>query len=161
MRLTRGGLVFLFAGLLLGGCASLPQDDSVQVSLAGMNAGESTPLETSVDFEVRVQNARPDPITVTGAAYRVFLDGNEIGEGLSDERIEVPRLSDGTEHVTVRLHNLALLRTIVAVSKQQSMNYELRSTLYLESGGHTSTFRSTKKGSLDFKDFSPAGLGSP
>ncbi len=145
--------------LLIAGCASFVPDEDFDVSLVNVSSGEVQPWETTLVFTVRLQNARPAPVTITGGSHKIYLDGTYIGQGLSNEKVTVPRLGDATAQVTVRIKNYTLARKLYDASQKQSISYEVRSSLYPESGG---TIRTRKDGSLDIKDFQiPASQMSP
>jgi LEA14-like dessication related protein len=150
----RRAYAWLLLGLLWAGCASISNDDSVQVSLVNLTSGDATPWETTLVFTVRIQNAMPDAIIVTGGAHKIYLDGSYIGQGLSNSRVEIPRLGDATQEVTVRLHNWTLARALVEISKKGDVQYEVRSTIYIDRGGHNSTIKTSRQGSMSLKDFS-------
>lgn len=150
--------IALLAALLMGGCASFIPDEDFDVTLVSVSSGEVQPWETTLVFTVRLQNAKPTPVTITGAAHKIYLDGTYIGQGLSNEKVTVPRLGDATAQVTVRIKNYTLARKLYDASQNQKISYEVRSSLYSESGG---TIRARRDGTLDIKDFqAPAAPAS-
>lgn len=144
----------------MAGCASITPDEDFDVSLVNVSSGEVQPWETTLVFTVRLQNAKPNPVTITGAAHKIYLDGTYIGQGLSNEKVTIPRLGDTTEQVTVRIKNFTLARKLYEASQNQKISYEVRSALY--SGG--GTIRARNDGSLDIKEFqmpAPQSSGAP
>jgi LEA14-like dessication related protein len=136
----------LAAASLLAGCASFTPGEDFDVTLVNVVSGEVQPWETTLVFTVRLQNATPGPVTITGAAHKVYLDDAYVGQGLSNERVVIPRLGDAEERVTVRVRNFTLARKLYAASRSGRITYRVRSTLYPEGGRPA---RAVKEGSLD------------
>jgi LEA14-like dessication related protein len=144
--------------LLISGCATLPDSEELEVSLVDVRPVEATAWETTAQFTVRLQNSSPDPMTLDGGAYKIYLNDTYVGQGLSGERVELPRLGTATQVVTLHLKNFTLARKIYGASKTLQASYRVRSTLYVLSkeGRGSRTLRTTKEGSLDLREFVPA-----
>jgi hypothetical protein len=74
-----------------------------------------------------------------------------VGEGLSSDPLQIPRLGTATQDVTVHMNNIALATRIKPIIEARSFDYRIRSTLYSSSG----RMRSETEGRLDLKDFTP------
>lgn len=148
-----GGLV------LTAGCATLPETDEMEVSLVDVRPIEATAWETTAQFTVRLQNASPEPLVMDGGAYKIYLNDTYVGQGLTSERVEIPRLGTTTQNVTLHLKNFTLARKLYGASKTLQASYRVRSTLYVASsnGKSSRTLRTTKEGAIDMREFVPAG----
>jgi LEA14-like dessication related protein len=153
MRLS--GLAALL--LLVAGCTTFQPDEDFDVALVTVTSGDVQPWETTLVFTVRLQNARPQPVRLVGASHKIYLDGTKVGTGLSREAVTIPALSDLAQPVTVRISNFNLARKLHAASQTGRLSYEVRSTLYLASGGG---FRAAKSGTIDFSSLSVPPNGS-
>lgn len=141
----------LFSCLLLGlagGCASLSEGD-FDVTVAHVNSATGTEGEVQLAFTLRLQNATPEPIVIEGAAHKLYLNGVYVGQGLSNERIEVPRLSTVTQQVTVNLSALRLARVAFDVYRSQKASYRVESTLYSAGKLGTRRLHAHKEGAVD------------
>jgi LEA14-like dessication related protein len=147
---------WITALLVLTGCATFTPDEDFDVSLVNVTSGEVQPWETTLVFTVRLQNARPQPVTLAGASHRIYLDGSKVGTGLSSERITIPALSDVAQQVTVRISNFNLALRLHAASQTGRLSYEVRSTLYQAAGGG---IRAQKSGTIDFSGLIAPGPG--
>lgn len=148
--------------IVAAGCATLPESDEMEVSLVDVRPLEATAWETTAQFTVRLQNAGPEPLVVDGGAYKIYLNDTYVGQGLTSERVEIPRLGTTTQTVRLHLKNFTLARKIYGVSRTLQASYRVRSTLYVMSGSgkSTRTLRTTKEGSIDLREFAPpAGQG--
>jgi LEA14-like dessication related protein len=145
-------LIFsLLAGaLMLCGCS---KSSNLTVSLVNVHFKEATVLETTAVFTLRLDNAAPSPLEITGAAHNIYLNDLYIGKGLSDETFTVPRLSSVTNDVTVHLSNLALATRVKAAIESKRVDYRIQSTFYGKSWLDRTSSEST--GKLDLQDFMP------
>jgi len=145
-------LPLLLWPLLLASCATFAKRDGVQVSLVNVALGESTAWETAVQFTIRIQNERPEPVVMNGAVHKIYLDGTYVGEGLSNERLEIPRLSTATQNVTVHLRNITMLTKLRGIIESQAVEYKMTSLLYTEGQGR---YRAVRESRLDLKELQP------
>lgn len=146
-------------GLWLTSCASGPGPEEFEVTLvnvASQQAGGGGVGEAALTFTIRLQNAMPEPIVLTGGAHKIYLNNVYLGQALSNERVEVARLSTATEDVTVRLSTFRLARALYGVYRSQRVDYRVASTLYAETEGKSRRFRAERVGTVDL-----SGLNLP
>lgn len=142
----------LALALGLASCAAGPDPEDLEVTVvhvASSPAGGGGLGEVALTFTLRWQNARPVPVVLTGGAHRVHLNGVYVGQALSADRVEVPRLSTATQEVTLRLGTWRLARALSAVYRSQQVDYRVTSTLYAEEGGRNRRFRTERHGTVD------------
>lgn len=144
--------LFLLAAILCS-CATFARRQGVQVSLVNLALGAATVWETELRLTVRIQNELPEALVVDGAVHKVYLNGTYVGEGLSNERLEIPRLSTATQNVTVYLRNISLLTKLRGIIDAQAVDYRMTSLLYTVNQGR---YRAERTARLDFKDLQPA-----
>ena len=143
-------VVFVFA-LLGSGCTSVPSPETFDVSVVNLTTGDATIWETTLVFSVRLQNATPEPILVAGGAHKIYLNGTYVGQGLSNELVEVPRLGTSTQSITVHMKNFTLLRKLLELQQNPTASYRVESTIY--SGGVMGRrYRAQKEGSIDLRN---------
>ncbi len=137
---------------VVSGCRTVPEEPPVEVSLVDFRFGPATVFETTATALVRVENARPEDIRVTGAAYRLELNGVKVGRGLSDATVAVPRLQSATTEVQVHLRNLTVVRLLTDLQERGVVEYRLEGTLYVASpGGRARGVPVSRSGSLDLR----------
>ena len=149
-------LALVLLALLCGSCATFARREGVQVSLVNLALGEATVWETELHLTVRLQNELPEAMIVNGAVHKIYLNGTYVGEGLSNERVAIERLSTRTQNVTVYLRNISMLTKIRSIIATQAVDYKMTSLLYTETGGHKGRYRAEREARLDFKDLQPA-----
>ncbi len=117
--------------LLLFGCSGLLSVEPPEVSLVDLQFTDLTMFETTGEFTVRLSNENPEPVIIDGGVYHLYLNGLRVGKGLSDRRIELPRLGTGTDRVTLHVSNLALATRLVELMKEPVLDYRIKTRLYL------------------------------
>lgn len=120
--------LLLLAGAV--GCASLGAE-APEVSLADVRLDDVTVFETSGRLTVRITNPSPEAVVVDGGTFRLWVDGRRVGRGVSDLRVEVPRLGTETLEMQFFVSNLALARRVMALLEEQSFDYRLDGKLFL------------------------------
>jgi len=155
LRLT----LSLVALALLCSCASGPRFDAVEISLVNLRFEQATPLETTGHFTIRVQNQSPNALRLEGGVHKIYLNGAYVGSGVSNESLEVARLSEGLQDVRVHLRNLAVARLVAGIIQNRRVEYRLNSLLYAQVEGRKSRVRLDRAGSLDLNDFQPPRPG--
>jgi LEA14-like dessication related protein len=133
----------------LGGCATLPNDGTVDITVVNVAAGSATPFESTLVFTLRYQNSMPVPVTITGASHKIYLDGTLAGEALSNTEIPVPQFGDATHEVAAHISNIALGRMVFTAGTQKTLKYEIRSSIYVRRDQRTLHFTQTKSANLD------------
>ena len=145
----------LTAAVFLSACATFRPAEGLDVSVANLQLGESTLMETTLQVTVRLANATPDPLLLEGGVHRVYLNGLYVGEGLNNETLEVPRLSSVTQTVATHLENLRLITRIRGIFDSRKVDYRILSTVYVRQNGRRQTFRIARDGTLDLQQFAP------
>ena len=142
--------------LLLALCGCSPKPGPA-VSIVTVRLTDMTAFETTATFKLRFSNDTPEAMRLTGGAHKIYLNGLYVGEGLSGDTLELPRLATATQEVTVHLSNIALVTRIKPIIDSRSFDYRIRSTLYSQAG----RLRSENTGRLELKDFIPEEKEEP
>ncbi len=137
------------------GCTTYRPGAELKVSLVNVRFAQSTVLETTAIFTVRLQNESPEPVTISGGVHKFYLDGACIGEGLSNETFALPRLDSATQDLTVHLRNLTVARKLKPILEQKRFDYRVESTLYQEQDGRRGRTKISNAGQLDLREFQP------
>lgn len=157
---TLVAFLLILASLLAGtGCALRPETEDFDVTLVNLaSEGSGGGVgEAALRFTIRLQNASPEAVTLTGSAHKIYLNNVYVGQALNDARIEVPRLGTVTQDVTVHLSTFRLARAFYGIYRDQRASYRITSTLY----GTRSTLRTRKEGSIDLQGLQLPPPGSP
>jgi LEA14-like dessication related protein len=143
-------LCLLAITLLLAGCNTIQPP---AVSLVNVQFAAATAFETTAQFTIRLTNETPEPLALSGGAFKIYLNGLYVGEGVSNEEISLPRLANGTMTVSVHLSNLRLATRIKPLLESKSFDYKITGMLYGKPPA--GTIHISNEGRLNLNDFAP------
>jgi len=110
-------LALAFAALTLGGCATLSQDDPLQVAVAGIEPlqekGEG--LELRLLVKLRVQNPNSSPFSYDGAFVKVEVQDKTFATGVSNAAGTLPGFSEAIIEVPVTVSMLRMVRQVIGM----------------------------------------------
>lgn len=133
------------------GCASIgviPPD----VSLVDLEFTDLTMFETTGEFTVRLANENQDPLRVTGGVFRLYLNGVKVGKALSSEPVEIPRLGTATHRVSLHINNVALATRLMGLMEQPTLDYEIKTKLFLDGALGTRRLNFVNSGSFNWDE---------
>jgi hypothetical protein len=144
--------VLFAAALLAPGCATPQEDGAFDVSLVNIAAprdGGGGLGEAALNFTIRLQNGSPEALKVTGGSHKIYLNDVYVGQGLSNQEAEVPRLATTTQDVAVHLSTFRLIRSFHRMFESKTVSYRLESTVYARQGTRTIRLKAAKAGTVD------------
>jgi hypothetical protein len=144
--------VLFAAALLAPGCATPQEDGAFDVSLVNITAprdGGGGLGEAALNFTIRLQNGSPEALKVTGGSHKIYLNDVYVGQGLSNQEAEVPRLATTTQDVAVHLSTFRLIRSFHRMFESKTVSYRLESTVYARQGTRTIRLKAAKAGTVD------------
>ncbi len=142
---------FLLVAILLCGCGGGASGPSV--TLVSVKFEDATALETTAKFTLRLSNENTEPVHITGEVHKIYLNGLYVGKGLSDQTLDLPRLSTATHDVTVHLSNIALVTRLKPIIESKSFEYRVASVFHGKSW--MNRMKSENTGKLELKDLVP------
>ena len=147
-------LAFSFL-LTLAGCASLPGNDPLTVTLVGLDSLPGEGMEARMAVRLRVQNPNNAPVNYDGVAVTLELRGHDFASGVSDARGSVPRFGESVLVVPVTVSAWAMVKQAYsfAMGNQTRLDFVARGKL--SDGGFGST-RFEAKGEFEL----PSGLSA-
>jgi LEA14-like dessication related protein len=145
--------------LALGACATLPGNDPLQVTVAGMEALPGEGMELRMLVKLRVQNPNPAPIDFSGVYVELDVQDKTFATGVSSEAGTVPAFGEAVIAVPVTVSVLRMVRQVIGVLDGQpveTIRYEMSGKL---SGGTFSAWRFRSSGELDLPRSVPQAAG--
>jgi hypothetical protein len=137
------------AAVALAGCASLPQRDPLQVTVAGIEGLPGEGMEIRMLVKLRVQNPNDSVINFSGAYLKFDVLGKTFATGVSSEAGSVPAFGEAIVPVPVTISVLRMVRQVVGMLDGQPVDritYEMSGKL---GGGMFGTERFEATGELD------------
>jgi hypothetical protein len=141
--------------LLLAGCGSLPGQDPLRVTLAGVESLPGQGMEVRMAVKLRLQNPNDAPVNFNGAALTLEVRGMDFASGVSDAVGIVPRFGETVITVPVTVSAFAMARQVISLAGGNSAKLDFVARGKLADGSFGGA-RFESSGSFDL----PAGLGS-
>jgi LEA14-like dessication related protein len=111
----RAGALVVAAAMVLGGCASLPNRDPLNVTVAGVEGLPGEGMELRLLVKLRVQNPNDTPVEFDGVALNLDVQGRSFASGVSAEAGVVPRFGEAVLAVPVTVSMLRMARHVVGM----------------------------------------------
>jgi LEA14-like dessication related protein len=114
-----------FAALLLAavtagsGCATLPDEDPLEVTVAGIEPLEGEGMELRMNVKLRVQNPNDAPLDYDGAYVKLEVQGRTFATGVADVAGSVPRFGESVIVVPVTASMLRVVRNVVGMMQDE------------------------------------------
>jgi LEA14-like dessication related protein len=152
----------LLAVLLLAGCASMPNQDPLQVTVAGIEPLQGEGMEVRLLVKLRVQNPNDSPVEFNGAALNLDVMGRRFASGVSDQAGTVPRFGETIVAVPVTVSVLRMARQVLGMLDGQPVmrvTYAMSGKLNGSSMFGTQRFNTT--GEFDLPQATPNAMTAP
>jgi LEA14-like dessication related protein len=136
----------LMALALATGCASLPQQDPLQGTVAGIESLPGQGMELRLLVKLRVQNPNDDPIEFDGVALSLDVQGKTFASGVSDEVGTVPRFGEAIVQVPMTVPVLRVIRQFigqVGAGPVAAITYSMKGKLHGTHAFGTQRFKSS------------------
>jgi len=117
-RLALTALMLLFP-LAFAGCATLPDEDPLEVTVAGIEPLQGQGMELRLAVKLRVQNPNDAPLDYDGASVKLEVQGRTFATGVSDATGTVPRFGESLIEVPVTASMLRVVGNVVGMMQEQ------------------------------------------
>jgi LEA14-like dessication related protein len=121
-----------FLSLLLVGCVTPQKVESPTVQLQNVKLLKARGLMQMVRVDLLVSNPNDFDIPLTGLQFNMEVNGVAFAEGLSNSRVDIPRLGRATVPVEVWIKGLTVVRQLQAVRKTKKLDYHLSGKALLD-----------------------------
>ncbi len=151
----RRSFLLAVAALAMTGCASLPQKDPLQVTVAGIEGLPGEGMEVRMLVKLRVQNPNEAAINYSGVYVKLDVLGKTFATGVSDESGVVPGFGEAVVAVPVTISVLRMVRQVVGMLDGQpveKIRYEMSGKL---NGGLFGTERFESRGEFELPKSEP------
>ena len=152
----RRAFLLLVPALALAGCASMPDRDPIQVTVAGLESLPGEGMEVRMLVKLRVQNPNAAEIAFSGAYLEFEVQGRTFATGVSDQGGVIPPFGEAIVAVPVTVSVLRMVRQVAGMLDGEpvdKISYQMSGKL---SGGLFSNERFSVSG-----EFSLSQLQSP
>lgn len=137
--------------MMIASCSTMPKDfEAPRVNISDLTPKEMAIFEQRFDVKLRIQNPNDVDLSVNGMRFDIELNEREFANGMTGERLTVPRFGSQTVDVEVFTTLASFLRQVqdLNASGGQKVRYRLKGTAFVDSPG---TFKAPfdEKGEID------------
>lgn len=146
---------------LVPGCATVPREGGVAVSLVSIRPLDSSLFESSAELTLRLTNESPRVLALSGSTHRLYVNGTYIGRAVTNERVTIPQLGTTTQKVTAHVENLTLMRKAQELGNVAAVDYRIDSQLFPADDPGGGSFAASATGRLDLSGLLPEAPLAP
>ena len=162
-RLRMGLLVTVLCVTSALGCTSMGSIEPLEVTLADLNVTEVTVFETTLVAKLRITNPNPEPFTIEGGSFKLYLEDKKVGTGTTKETFTVDRLDSSVVDVLFHLNNASALLRLkdILESEGRDISYGVRGALFTQGTYGTKKLKVEKTGTIDLMGAKPTESDRP
>ena len=123
-------LIVLLAGL--GSCIAPQKVQAPNISLQNVKLLNAEGFTQRLQVELLVSNPNDFDIPLTGLKFSMQMNGLDFAEGLSNQRVDIPRLGRAVVAVEVTVSVLAVMKQLQAIQMKKGVDYRVAGTVYLD-----------------------------
>lgn len=126
----------LLAAALLTACASVPRDiDPPKISIVNLTPKDLTLFEQRFDVQLRIQNPNDTDLGINGMRFDIEINDREFANGMSGQKVTVPRLGSEVMNVEVSTGLGNMLKQVQGLNASGSaaVRYRVKGMAFVES----------------------------
>ena len=138
MSLKRYASFAASMAVLTAACSTMPKEyETLRVHIADMTPKEMAIFEQRFDVKLRIQNPNDAEFSINGLRFDIELNDREFANGMSGQRVAVPRFGSEVVDVEVFTTLASFLRQVQELNAGagQKVRYRLKGTAFVESPG--------------------------
>jgi LEA14-like dessication related protein len=114
------------------GCVAPQKVEAPHIALQDVKILDAKGMTQRLRVDLLVSNPNDFDIPLTGLRFDMAMNGLDFAEGLSNQRVDIPRLGRTVVPVEVTVSVAALVKQIRAVQKQKGADYRVAGTAFLD-----------------------------
>lgn len=132
MRLAAGLLTFLLL-TTLAACAGWRGDiEPPRVHLSDVGLLKPGLFEQRLRVDLRLVNPNDVDLTLDGLTFELEVNDEHFADGVSGQRVDIPRFGDATVTVEASATVLAMLRQVMALGQRETITYRIAGKAYFD-----------------------------
>lgn len=124
--------------VLMASCSTMPKDfETPRVNIADLTPKDMAIFEQRFDVKLRIQNPNNVDLSINGLRFDIELNEREFANGMSGQRVTVPRFGSEVVDVEVFTTLASFLRQVqdLNAGTGQKVRYRLKGTAFVDSPG--------------------------
>lgn len=134
----------------LAACAVVEEARPPQVRLADIRMLEGGLLEQRFLVDLRIGNPNDFALSLDGLTFELELNERRFAQGLSDESVTIPRLSEASVPLVASTTLVDMLQQVLVLAERADLTYRMSGVVYL-SGTATRSVDYERSGKLEFR----------
>ena len=125
----------LVTGLLLAACATVPPEiEPPKISIASIAPKDFAIFEQRFDVQFRIQNPNEKDLGINGMRFDIDLNEQKFANGMSGEKVIIPRFGSQVVNVEVITGISSFLRQVQELNKAGAgkIRYRLKGTAFVD-----------------------------
>jgi len=125
------GLAIIAMLVVLTGCAALDKTAPPQITLSDIRMLEGGLFEQRFQVDLRIRNPNDFDLPIDGLTFALELNGSDFADGVSDQRVTVPRLGEAVVPVTASTTLLQMVQQAMRLGERADLDYRLSGDIFL------------------------------
>lgn len=125
------GLAVTALLVVLTGCAALDETEPPRVTLSDIRMLEGGLFEQRFQVDLRIRNPNDFDLAIDGLTFALELNGSDFADGVSDQRVTVPRLGEAVVAVTASTTVLHMVQQALRLGERADLEYRLSGDVFL------------------------------
>jgi LEA14-like dessication related protein len=128
----------LAVSVLLAACSTMPKEyETLVVHIADMTPKDMAIFEQRFNIKLRIQNPNDVEFSITGLRFDIELNDRAFANGMSGQRVLVPRFGSEVVETEVFTTLGSFLRQVQELNKAggQKVRYRLKGTAFVDAPG--------------------------
>ncbi len=117
--------------LLLTACAQVPRPQSPKVGLADIVLLGGNLLQQRLRIDLDVANPNDFDVPLDGLTFRLEVNDRLLAEGLSDDRVTIPRFGEARVSVLATTSIFDIMQQVLALQDGNRLSYRLSGEAYV------------------------------
>lgn len=122
----------MIAALVLAGCVTPQTVEEPRIALQNVRILKAEGLMQRLQVDLLVSNPNDFDIPLTGLDFALRINGSDFAQGLSNQRVTIPRLGDAVVPVEVKVSLVALFEQMQRARKANSLDYAIGGKIFLD-----------------------------
>jgi LEA14-like dessication related protein len=128
-------LTSLTLAITVSACSLFTSVKSPDLALTNLEPSDVTLFSTKLKARVRVENEDAQPLEISGAVLRLYINGDYVGKGMGQVDVVVPAYGSAEFELPINVSNLSMVSNVQGWVDGSSFDYKLQGHLDLAGGG--------------------------
>lgn len=142
-------LIQVITILLLGACATMPQDfEQPSISVTSFIPTGATGISPQFEIVLHITNPNRNPLELQGISYTINLDGNKVMSGVANDLPVIEPYGEADVKLNARANLLGGFKLITGLMEEAKKHIDYEFKAKLDIGRFSPRIEVSKKGKL-------------